>query len=244
MDARGDATSLGFAIFLVAIIGLAVYSRGFRVLLLWLTAAVVVIAIALFAYQANVGHQEQQKARIEADKRRQQLEAGRREIEQVAPQVCPDLSTQKQCMEETEAACRSYWDLGERKGCMLTAASWCPNQGARKQCIADILRTQQATKEEQARQAQQAQHDAWCAKVEQQIPDAVARWRLRGNSYFWQVFPWEGYLPAESIPYIRSHECPNVEKAIDGMLAAEQQAKERQIRELQDRIRSGHYYDQ
>ena len=235
--------SLGFAIFLVAIIGLAVYSRGFRVLLLWLTVAVVVIVIALFVHQANVEHQEQQKARMEGDKKQQELEAERRELEQVAPQVCPDLSAQKQCMEETEAACRSYWDLGERKGCMVTAASWCPNQGERKQCIADTLRTLQAKKEEHARQAQQAQQYVWCAKVEQQIPDAVARWHLRGNSYFWQAFPWEGYLPAESIPYIRSHECPNVEEAIDRMLAAEQQAKERQIRELQDRIRSGHYFD-
>ena len=218
---------VGTAIFLVAIIALAVLSPGLRVVLLWLAGAVVLIVIAFFAISANNEHQEQQKARIEADKRQQQLIAERREIEAVAPQLCPDLNTEKQCMEQTEDACRSYWNLSERKSCMAIAASWCPDQTTRKQCIADTLRAQQAKKEEQARQtqrqAQQAQHDASCAKVEQQIPDAVARWHLRDNTPFlpfnWQAFPWVQYLPAESIPYITSHECPNVEKAIDDMLA-------------------------
>jgi hypothetical protein len=174
--------SIGFAIFLVAIIGFAIYSRGFRRLLLWMVAAIGLVVVALLVHQASVEHQEQEKTCIQADQQQKRLEAERQEIEQLAPQVCPDPGTQKQCMEETEAACSSYWDLPKRKECMATAARWCPDQRTRKQCIADTLqaqeearRAEQIRQQEQARRAQQAQHDSWCATVEQQIPEVMER---------------------------------------------------------------------
>jgi hypothetical protein len=132
--------SIGLAIFLVAIIGFAIYSQGFRRLLLWLAVAIGLIVIALLARELNIGHQEQQTARLQAEQQQKQLTAERQEIQQLAPQLCPDLGTQKQCMEDTEAWCRDYLfsqsglrpelapptddafrrqDLAERKKCMV-----------------------------------------------------------------------------------------------------------------------------
>jgi len=154
--------------------------------LLWLAVAVGVVVIALLMRQSDIAHQEEQQVRIQAEQQHRQLEAERREIEQLAPQVCPDLSTQKQCMEETEAACGTFWDLPKRKECMVTSARWCLDERTRKQCIADTLqaqeearRAEQVSQQEQARRAQQAQHEAWCATVEQQVPEVMERWPRR-----------------------------------------------------------------
>ena len=124
---------IGTAIFVVAIIGFMIFSPGFRVMLAWLAAAVVAIVILLYAANTFSEYQAKERARIEAEKveqrrkieaekleqqrkieaeqleqqRQRQLIAERREIEVMAPQVCPNLSTQKECMEQTEDACRS-----------------------------------------------------------------------------------------------------------------------------------------
>jgi uncharacterized protein YlxW (UPF0749 family) len=215
---------IGTAIFVVAIIGFMIFSPGFRVMLAWLAAAVVGIFILFYAANTFSEYQAKERARIEAEKveqqrrqqeqqRQQQLDAERREIEVIAPQVCSNLNARTECMEQTENACHAYSNLSERKSCMAIAASWCPDQSTRKQCIADTLRAQQAKKEEQARQAQrqaqQAQHDASCASIEREIPEAMERWRIRGGLY------WE-WLPQE---YWYRRDCPSVEKAIDRALA-------------------------
>jgi hypothetical protein len=215
---------IGTAIFVVAILGFAIFSPSFRVMLAWLAAAVVGIVILFYAVNTFSEYQAKERARIEAEKleqqqkiealeRQRQLIAARLEIQVIAPQVCPNLSTQTECMEQTENACHAYSNLNERKSCMAIAASWCPDQSTRKQCIADTLRAQQAKKEEQARQtrqqAQQAQHDASCASIEREIPEAMERWRIRGGLY------WE-WLPQE---YWYRRDCPSVEKAIDRALA-------------------------
>jgi hypothetical protein len=74
----------------------------------------------------------------------------------------------------------------------------------------EAKRAELARQEEQARRAKQAQHDAWCATVEQQIPEIMERWRIRGGLY------WE-WLPKDYLSSGRN--CPNVERAIDRYLA-------------------------
>ena len=184
---------VGLAIFLVAIIGFAIFSHGFRVFLLWLAAAVVaVIVIVSFAHQVNV-EQEQKKARIEVEKweqqRQQQLNTERREIEVIAPQVCPNQSTQKECMEQTENACPLV-SMSARKSCMVTAAEWCPDQqSTRKQCIDDTLR---AKKEEEARRAQEKA---------QQAQEEARRAQEQNDKYDWNIVDRIGKFAVASRDY-------------------------------------------
>jgi hypothetical protein len=73
----------------------------------------------------------------------------------------------------------------------------------------DARQAEQIRQAAQTRQERQQQHDAWCAKVEQQIPEAIQRWRIRGGLY------WE-WLPED---YFSRRDCPSVETAIDRALA-------------------------
>ena len=63
---------VGTAIFVVAIIGFAIFSHSFRVLLSWLATAVVGIVILFYAGNTFSEYQAKERARIEAEKVEQQ----------------------------------------------------------------------------------------------------------------------------------------------------------------------------
>ena len=64
---------VGTAIFLVAIIGFAIFSHGFRVFLLWLATAVVGIIVTCFlSANTSLNIKQKERARIEAEKGEQQ----------------------------------------------------------------------------------------------------------------------------------------------------------------------------
>jgi hypothetical protein len=115
-----------------------------------------------------------------------------------------------------KSVCSQYADIEHIKVCANKAAAWCPDLTTRRECIGEIER-ERAAKEQEAKRAQEAakraQHDAWCADLERQLPELFVRARVRQP--FGMGLPYWAFRN-----FVPQNDCPNVERAIDRMYGA------------------------
>jgi hypothetical protein len=196
---------MGTAIIVIGILALVCTFPGLRWFLVG-TAALVTVLIII-----SVAHIMQMEADERAARRNEiaaAVAAYDRKVDEILQAACSNASpdtARDQCHAYTKAACSQYTTTSDIKGCADITVSWCPDPATRRECV------EEKRKEWLARidTKKHAQHDAWCADLERNLPDLWERsYASDGQTHYLNFI---GSIP--------KNDCLNVAATADQLIA-------------------------